>query len=344
MTAGRGKKHARTRPAVQAGFTLVELLVAVSIATVVVLAAYAALTGGLRVYERATSVSQQAQVVRALVERMTRELQATYFNPQAPDAKFVGEEPEGTMGATGSTTGPASTSASRPGTSSLSSRAPGTGTMGGSTMGNRTPGASTGGTTSTGAGTAGTTSANASTAAARLTFVAAAGLSPLTEVEYFIEEPDPQTGTPGGLYRQERFLLDRQQAAGGSVVETDSGEEAAAVLVAPEVVGFEVAYYDAQALTSGGLGLQGSLTAEDAWETSWDAAAKGYLPQAVRITLNLGSWSQPAASSAEAASAGVTTTERVTFVVALPLAEAQASQAAGSSTQSGSGGQAGSGG
>jgi hypothetical protein len=212
--------------------------------------------------------------------------------------------------------------------------------MGRSTVGGSSPSVGTGGATSTSISTV-----NASTAAARLTFVTASGLSPLTEVEYFVQEPDPRAGTPGGLYRRERFLLDRQQAVEGSVAQTGSAEESEAVLLAPEVTGFEVEYYDPQSQISGSLGLQGSLTGDEGWETSWDAAAKGYLPQAVRITLTLGSWPAPTVSSGQAESTGATAVRRVSFVVSLPLAGAETSgTSAASGTQAGSSAQSGSGG
>jgi prepilin-type N-terminal cleavage/methylation domain-containing protein len=346
MKAARGKGHAGIAPVAQSGFTLVELLVAVSIATVVVLAAYMALTSGLTIYNRAGAASAEVQVVRALVDRLTRELEATYFNPQAPDAVFVGEEAEGTTGTSGSTGATSSMSGATGATSAAGSRAPGASSLGHSSLSVGTAAAS-----AAGAGTGATSSAAASTAGARLAFVTAAGLSPLTQVEYFLQEPDPESGTVGGLYRQEKFLLDRQV---GEVYVADTGSEGEAVLVAPEVVGFEVEYYDGQSLMTGGLGLQESLTGEDAWQTSWDAAAKGYLPEAVRVTFSLGSW-PPSAGAREAGAAagtgdgGLTAVRRVTFVVLVPLAQAQTSQQSGSgaqsgsSTQSGSGGQGGSG-
>jgi prepilin-type N-terminal cleavage/methylation domain-containing protein len=326
----------RKQSAARSGFTLIELLVAVSIATVVVLAAYAALTGGLTVYNRAGSASEEVQVVRALVDRLTRELQATYFNPQAPDARFVGEEADSSgLGTAGASTASGGTAAA----SAATSRAPGASSVGGSSVGGSSPGARTAPRSAASAGTMG--SGVASTMGAQLTFVTAAGLSPLTEVEYFLREPDAEAGTPGGLYRRERFLLDRQV---GETYVVDTGSEEEAVLVAPEVVGFEATYYDSQVLTSGGLGLQGSLTGEDAWQTSWDAAAKGYLPRAVRVTFSVGSWPASWVAAAGAEQGEVTEARRVTFVVPLPLAEAQTSQQTGSAAPAGSGAQSGSGG
>ncbi len=211
---GRGRR---------AGFTLVELLAGTTISTVVALAAYAALTGGLSVYDRAGEAAVRMQVVRALADRMTQELEATYFNAQASDLTFEGEEADGTEQGLGS----------------------------------------------------------------QLTFVTTAARAPLTEVSYLLQAPNPQTGEPGGLYRRASPLLDRQQT--DLEYQTESSEEA--VLVAPEVVGFEVTYYDPLAVgSSAGLGLRGSLTGAEEWESSWDAASKGYLPQAVKLTFRLGSW------------------------------------------------------
>jgi prepilin-type N-terminal cleavage/methylation domain-containing protein len=325
--------HARTQPAAQSGFTLIELLVAASIATVVVLAAYTALTSGLTVYNRAGSASEEVQVVRALVDRLTRELQATYFNPQAPDAVFLGEEAGVTMGTSGSGGATSGTSGGPLGAGSAFTT-PGIGGVGGSSVGNSTPGARPATTSTAATGSAAAlNNAMASTVASRLTFVTAAGLSPLAEVEYFVEEPDPQAGTVGGLYRQEKFLLDRQVS---DVYVADTGAVADAVLVAPEVVGFEVEYYDGQSLATGNLGLQESLTGEDAWQTSWDATAKGYLPEAVRVTFSLGSWPRSGVSAAGTGNTGVTAVRRVTFVVPLPLAQAQTSQQTGSGAETGS--------
>jgi len=145
MKAGWRAGHRRTRPAAQSGFTLIELLVAIGIATVVVLAAYTALTSGLTVYNRVGSASEEVQVVRALVDRLTRELQATYFNSQAPDSVFLGEEAEGTMGTSGSTGATSSTSGGTAGASGAST-APGMGVGSGGTLGNSGAGGGMGAT------------------------------------------------------------------------------------------------------------------------------------------------------------------------------------------------------
>jgi len=240
--------------------------VAAGISSAVVLSAYAALTGGLAVYERAGAVSVEAQVVRGLTSRLTRELQAACFRAEATDLPFVGEEPDELAGERGS----------------------------------------------------------------RLTFVTASssngsgGPGPLSEVEYYLVEPDPAEDEPGGLYRRATPLLDRQVA--DVVYEgIDSGQEEDARLLAPEVVGFELAYYDPEAVaTTGGLGLRASLTGEEEWETSWDAASKGYLPGAVRVTFYLGDWPESeATTNRESEGKG---TRRVVLVVPLPLAQGSSAE------------------
>ena len=230
-----------------------EVLVAAGISAGVVLAAYAALTGGLAVYERAGAVSLEVQVVRALTDRLTQELEAAYFDPQSADLVFVGEEPGSAEAGSGS----------------------------------------------------------------RLTFVTAAGAGPLTEVEYSLKEPDLEADERGGLYRRARLLLDRQVAE-VRYEGIGTSEEAEAVLLAPEVVGFEVACYDPEAgAGSGGLGS--TVSGEEKWETSWDAVAKGYLPGAVRLTLELGTWPEEGADRLVVAD-GRDQTRRVSLVVLLPLA------------------------
>jgi len=94
----------RVRPGTgsQGGFTLLEVLVAMAISSVVVLAAYAALTGGLGVYTRAGAATEEVQVARTVAERLTRELQGACFRPQVPDLVFVGEEAEETDDGLGS--------------------------------------------------------------------------------------------------------------------------------------------------------------------------------------------------------------------------------------------------
>lgn len=245
-----GRRRRRCRSYRQAGFTLMEVLVAAGISAGVVVAAYAALTGGLAVYERAGAVTLEVQVVRALTDRLTQELQATYFNPQSADLVFVGEEDVESGGSS------------------------------------------------------------------RLTFVTAAGAGPLTEVEYFLKEPEPDADEPGGLYRRARLLLDRQVA---EVRYEDIGtsEEVEAVLLAPEVVDFRVACYDPEAgAASSGPGS--IVSGEEKWETSWDAVAKGYLPGAVRLILDLGTWPEP--GTAVGLESQPDDTRRVTLVVMLPLA------------------------
>ncbi len=227
-----------------------EVLLAAGISAGVVVAAYAALTGGLAVYERAGAVTLEVQVMRALTDRLTEELQAAYFNAQSADLVFVGEEDVESGGSS------------------------------------------------------------------RLTFVTAAGPGPLTEVEYFLKEPEPDADEPGGLYRRARLLLDRQVA---EVRYQDVGtlEEVEAVLLAPEVVNFEVACYDPEAgAASGGLGS--IVSGEEEWETSWDAVAKGYLPGAVRLILDLGTW--PESGTAVGLDSQPDDTRRVTLVVLLPMA------------------------
>ena len=245
----------------QAGFTLMELLVATGISAAVVIAAYAALGGGVAAYERADAVGVETQVVRALAGRLTTELQAVYFDPEADDVVFEGEEPDEA----------------------------------------------------------------ADEGASRLTFVTTAGAGPLTEVEYCLVEPDAEEDEPGGLYRRATFLLDRQ-VTDVLYERIDDSEDDDSVLLAPEVVGFEVTYYDAEAaLSTGSLGLRSTLTDEDEWETTWDAASKGYLPQATCVTLYVGDW--PESGTAVNRESGNGDVRRVVLVVPLPLAQVSSGDA-----------------
>ena len=98
------------------------------------------------------------------------------------------------------------------------------------------------------------------------------------------------------------------------------------MLLAPEVVGFEVTYYDAEAaLSTGSLGLRSTLTDEDEWETTWDAASKGYLPQATCVTLYVGDW--PESGTAVNRESGNGDVRRVVLVVPLPLAQVSSGDA-----------------
>jgi len=239
----------------RAGFTLMEVLVATGISTAVVVAAYSALRGGVTTYERVNAVGVETQVVRSLAGRLTTELQAVYFDPEAADVVFEGEEPD----------------------------------------------------------------ESADEGASRLTFATTAGAGPLTEVEYYLVEPDAEEDEPGGLYRRATLLLDRQ-VSDVLYERTEDSEDADSALLAPEVVGFEVTYYDAEAaLSTGSLGLGSTLSDEDEWETTWDAASKGYLPQATCVTLYIGDW--PESGTAVNRESDDGQARRVVLVVPLPLAE-----------------------
>jgi prepilin-type N-terminal cleavage/methylation domain-containing protein len=247
----------------QGGFTLMELLVALGIATVVCAAAYAALDGALRVYVRSGDVMQRVQVTRAVAEKVSRELRGVVFRPQTAEFVFLGEAVEDT---------------------------------------------------DTGLG-------------ARLEFVTAAGKPPMERVTYFLRDEDSETGRPAGLYRLSEGLLDLRT---DDVEYEEVPDDSQAVLVAPEVVGFEAEYYDTQSeLATSSLGLRQSLTGEDAWETSWDGQTEGRLPGAVALTFRMGKRGKASAGSqAEVVEDG----RPLTLVVLLPTSaatEAEGEEAGG---------------
>ena len=70
-----GSPHVRQSGGRLLGLSLVELLVCLSIITMVVGAAVAALTGGFRVWERATTRGQDDQWVQVAMEELRRDLQ-----------------------------------------------------------------------------------------------------------------------------------------------------------------------------------------------------------------------------------------------------------------------------
>ena len=138
----------------------------------------------------------------------------------------------------------------------------------------------------------------------RLTFVTTAssarptgvGVCDLTEVEYFIGD-DEEAGERG-LCRRPKVLL-------AAVAE----DEEAAASLAEQIVGLNLRYF-------GGLD----------WEDSWDASAKGGLPQAIEITVWVreGSKSSPAEGSS-----GEVPTRKFTTVVAPEMASASGKGAHG---------------
>lgn len=202
----------------QKAFTLIELMVAMTLGFAVIAAAYAALSASVEGSRRIDGFVEESSTIANLTDTIKRQLANAYYDAASDlSPVFIATPPDQTAGATGAVTGAvwAATGA---------------------------------------AGTGTPVDMIAFSFAWRGTLAEADPQFPYYTVTYFIA--DATGDSPGGLSRRITPLWPRD-------VEDEPEDE----LIAPEVRGLGLAYFDGTA-----------------WTNTWDAATAG-LPRAVRIDL-----------------------------------------------------------
>lgn len=302
-----------------AGFTLVEILLALTLTLVLMSGVYVA----FQMYNRLSSTGrdevEQSQIVRAVQRKMAADIRSVVFPPLEEDEQQMSSG--GSAAGTSSTTGGSSPTQS--GTSGSSQQASGstTSTAGGTAQ-------SSTGSSATGSGTA--TEAIAATAegivgdstslvlhisrpprgglydSAQYGLDVNRRLSDLVSVTYLLASPDGGTlhaavaGKTGqsGLARLvgDRLTMNTLDESGA----VDRLAEAAEIL-APEVTALSFRYSDG--------------TADPAnWPDSWDSVAQGSLPRAIQVTVTV----RP--SSARTDDENVVE-KTYSFLIAVPLSD-----------------------
>lgn len=274
-----------------AGFTLLEVILALSIASLLLVGVYAAIDQSYKLTASGREEMQRAQLARALIRRIELDIRSITFTEPPP------EEEEGA--ATTSATSTTSTSTSSSSSSSSGGSASGGGSGGG---GSSRSGGGGGG----GSGGAGTTQTPQSTANTSTTDTAETEALPPnsrslgirgtnTQMEMSIARPRrdllPASGTMAGaigssdlrgvtysfsmtgsamgsgLIRAEgeRMAIEQVEANGGLASQVSQIQ-----VLAPEVIGVSFRYFD------------GSV-----WQVAWDSETNRRLPRAVEISIKL---------------------------------------------------------
>lgn len=311
------------RADVSRGFTLLEIVLALGLASLLLAALYTALQMHWSSSALGHVEMERSQVARALFRRIETDLRAVVFR----DTALTSSTDDASSSSTGSTSS-GSTSSSGSTTGSSSSTSSGSSTSGGST------GSSSTGSSSSSTDSSSTTTENYSTQKTGLfgdsqTLVVhcslpsraanggsvdatAAGYSggDMQSVAYFLAgsgstlaqqlsgSGPSSLGQVSGLSRLQGDRMAMQAAdESGDLSSMASGVK----LLAPEVASISFEYFDGVS-----------------WTTTWDSATSNSIPNAVRITIDFqppvatGGWySRPVSAS----------TDRFQHTVALPLAQ-----------------------
>ena len=272
------------------GFSLLEILLSLSLAVVLMTAMGLAIDQSWRLSSQGQTEMQRQQIARAVLRIMERDLRSVMFVPPSEFAE-TGDAAATTStsgtSSTASTTGSKSTGSSASGTSSANAKSTGTGS---------TSSSSASGSAGTSAGT--TTLASGGTATEivlasrgirgdQLTIeidgarpqkeiayalpvnaaIPSSRTSDLRTIMYLLAGPgqaaDPQGR--GGLARKEG---DRYAIASAETTGRDATGNFSTAVIAPEIIALEFRYFD-------------GVT----WLTSWDSVSMGALPRAVEVQI-----------------------------------------------------------
>jgi prepilin-type N-terminal cleavage/methylation domain-containing protein len=334
------------------GFTLLEVIIALSLSVLLLTAVYGAIRMQYRLSQSGREQMEQAQLSRAILRLIESDVRSVVWQVQKPpqsgdsEGSAVDDEPNssGSSGSTGTSGSSGSTSSSTFGTSSSSESGSGTSSSASSASTSGTSQLLTGDAAFAGGSTGISGDSqnlvlSISRPAREMVYATsiedeadAAGRSELASVSYFIADGSAggvsaavasQNGGGSsvlggvvGLARMEGDRLSMMLAGNTTAVDAVPG---AAKVIAPEVVAIEFAYWD---------GLE--------WLASWDSAVSGTLPSAIGITLSidtqvtspdrtLSGRVQQAVTSGQSAQTGEPV--QVRYVIAVPLAEPYVSEA-----------------
>jgi prepilin-type N-terminal cleavage/methylation domain-containing protein len=284
------KRNTRKSKVAPAGFTLLEVLIAMAVSLLLLGAVYSALDLHWKYSTAGRDEVERAQLVRAIFQRMELDIRSVvYPPPTASDASQMAAGGSSTGSTAGSATGPAAgaSGAGTAGTASTASTAGTASTADGSTT--TTPADSTEAITQTTVGVIGdsqTLMLHVSRPSRHLEYATlfdeqsvAARSSDLLSVAYFVATSGGSglqglvgsrlgggaTGTARGLARLEgdRLMMNLADEQGNLDALASQTE-----LLAPEVTAVQFLYYDG---------------AE--WLTDWDSTALGGLPRAIRVEM-----------------------------------------------------------
>jgi prepilin-type N-terminal cleavage/methylation domain-containing protein len=295
------------------GFTLLEVLIALSLSVLLIGAVYS----GLNLYWRYSTAGQadveRAQLARALLRRIELDVRTVMYRPPAPAASTSSSSQSSSSAPGGGSGGPGGTG---PG---AGSGATGSGASGGSSSNSSSSSTSTDttapedayGTATTGLYGNATTllmNVNKPGRERKAAALMAAGnvqtrVSDLATVVYFV------AGTAGGALQQAtsmpglaRLEGDRLALSMADQQSNTAAMAAATEILASEVVALRFLYYD---------GFH--------WRSDWDSKAMGGLPKAIDVEMALKSLPVNTRSAAQSAGAGTPNVYRL--VIAIPLAK-----------------------
>lgn len=300
-------------PRTRRGFSLLEILLALSLGVVLLTAIGAAIDQSWRLTAQGQTELQRQQVARAVLRLLERDLRSVMF---VPPSEFSEDGQKSSSGGLQSTfTSSAGTSGSSGSTSSTSGNSSGSSTSG-STSGNTS-------TTMTQVGGAQQQTVLASRgirgdavsieidgnrAQKELAYaipvnetLPSSRTSDFRTVMYWIAAPE-QANDPqgrGGLSRKEG---DRYAIASAETAGRDASMNFSPTLLAPEIVAVQFRYFD---------GLQ--------WLPAWDSVSYGSLPRAVEVQLQFAP--PPPARTAWLNAAVNKSTETVRLVIYIPAAD-----------------------
>lgn len=305
-------------PSREAGFTLLEVLVALGMSVVLVSGIYAALNLYIRVTQEDATVLERSRVSRAVFRQMSRDIQSVLFRiPE--ETNSTDETTETSTSESSSTTEGDSTSTTETETTEIDSVVDPEAAMTSTSVGL--------------IGDAGKLTLHISRPARDMQYAAladgagvAARTSDLLSVTYFLADAASSglEGAVGQLAQQDagesqltssgtlglaRLAGDRMAIEYADLEADVDSLAAAAKVIAPEVTSLEFRYFD-------------GLT----WQSEWDSVASERLPNAVEITLGLKriiSAEERLANQFNSAARSTMdqTIEYRRHVVALPLAE-----------------------
>lgn len=333
----------------RAGFTLLELLIAIGLTSVLMVALFAAMDIYFKLQLDGHEEITRHQISRTLLRQMTRDIQSVVFVKK----QTVDEDDAPTTGATGNTGGTASTggtgstgsTSSTGGTGSTSgnSSTGGTGLTGGASSTGST--SSTGGTGATsGTGTTAST-ADGDTTAAMLTYTSGL-VGSATDLLLYVSRPDRTLS-----YVDAQSLTSTSERTGDLMIVrylvADTGAGGLSATIAKQFAGTENGPIGLVRITGDLYGMSTALEAGEEedfslveridakevsqvtfsyfdgvnWQETWDSGTQNGLPAAIEIILTLRNTESGGGFSSDEPDAYALGETKHRMVVALPLAE-----------------------
>jgi type II secretory pathway component PulJ len=279
------------------GFSLLEVILSLSLSVVLVAAIGAAVDRSWRLTSQGQVEIERQQIARAVLRIMERDLRSVMFVPPSEFAEKEDSSTTGSTTATGATTGGASSAGNS--TNSAGAASAASTVIGGdqeslilASRGIR--------------GTQSSLEIDGARPQRELAFalpvnaaIPSSRTSDLRTVMYLLAGPGQAPQGSGGLVRKEG---DRYAIASAEEQGRISAGNFSATLLAPEIIGLQFRYFD-------------GVT----WHPSWDSVAFGRMPRAVEVLIR---FAPPAVKQTARLNAGVNrSTETVRLVIYIPAAD-----------------------